>query len=62
MSQIEMNLDAVLSPEDKDTINGLLSKAISTAYDTSMKVEFDPQMEISGRTYTLRFFQEEDNG
>ena len=62
MSQIEINLDAVLSQVDKDTINRLLSRALSMAYGTRMKVEFDPQMEISGRTYTLRFYQEEDEG
>ena len=62
MSHIELNLDAVLSPVDKDTINRLLSKAVSTAYDTSMKVRFDPQMQISGQTYTLTFYQEDDEG
>jgi len=56
---IHINLEAVMSKEDRDSVNRLLTRAISTAYDTSVKVEFDPCLEKSGRTYTLTIIEEE---
>ena len=56
---ILINLEAVMSKEDRDSVNRLLTRAISTAYDTSVQVEFDPCLEKSGRTYTLTIIEEE---